>query len=271
MNFTKMYACGEDFLITMYEDGVDYPHIASKVLNRIQGIGANRLIVCKPSPLEMLVYDIEGKREVYNTNALVCFAKYAFENGLSRTREMTILTGAGRIKLLVSAEIPFMARLNLDKPNFNNRMIYVNDSLDSFGRVIRLDDTLLTIYSFNLLGVNTIIFVDDINNKNMLDLAPRVAEYKIFNRKTDVLFVKVVDKKHLRIKCYKPGLGFVNTAGSGCGAALVAASKLGLIRGKVTCELDEGEMNPEIDKKGNVFVDITAYKISECNYNEEDI
>jgi len=270
MKFTKMYVCDEDFLITMYESNIDYPNVAIKVLNRIKGIGANGLIVVKTNPLEMLVFDKDGKREVFNTNALVCFSKYVFDNEISRTKEMSILTGAGRTKIEVASEIPFYARLNLDKPNFNNRMIYVTDSMDSFGRVIRMNDTLLTIYSFNLLGVNTIIFVDDIDDKNILDLAPMVANHKIFSRKTDVIFVKVIDKKHLRVKCYKPNLGFVNNTASACGAALVAASKQGLIRGKVTCILDDGEINPEIDKKGNVFVEISANKICECNYSEEE-
>ena len=270
MKFTKMIVCGEDFLITLYEENVDYSNIAIKVLDRINGIGANRLIVAKTKILEMIVYDNTGRRELFNANALVCFAKYIFDNDFCKKSEMVILTGAGRTKLEVAQEIPFMARLNLDKPNFNNRMIYVNDSIDSFGRVIRLDDTLLTIYSFNLLGVNTVLFTEDIENKNILDLVPRIAEYKVFNRKTDVLLVKVIDKKTLRVKCYKPGLGYINTNGSGCGAALVAASKLGYIRGKVTCILDEGSIIPEIDKKGNVFVCISAKKIYECDYSEEE-
>ena len=270
MKFSKIYVCGEDFLITLFENNVDYSSLAIKILDRIKGIGANRLIVCKPNPLEMLIYDNQGKRELFNANALVCFGKFVYDKDISKSHELTILTGAGKTKIQVASEIPYMARLNLEKPNFNNRMIYVNDSIDSFGRVIRLDDTLLTIYSFNLFGVNTIIFTDDIDNKNMLDLVPKVAEYKIFNRKTDVLLVKVVDKKHLRIKFYKPGLGFINATGSGCGAALVTASKLNLIRGKVTCILDEGENYPEIDKKGNVFVDVPANKIAECDYSEEE-
>ena len=270
MIIEKMLVCGEDFLISNFELGVDYSSLSIKLLDRIRGIGANKLIIVKPNPLEMLIYDNLGKREAFNANALICFAKYSFEHGYTNKKDLTILTGAGKTKLEITQEIPFMARLNLDKPNFNNRMIYVNDSLDSFGRVIRFDDTLLTIYSFNLLGVNTIIFVDNIDDKCFIDLAPKVAEYKIFSRKTDVILVKVMDKKNLRIKCYKPGIGFINSSGSGCGAALVAASKLGFIRGKVTCHLDEGIMLPEIDKKGNVYIDILAEKIFECNYNEEE-
>ena len=270
MKFTKMIVCGEDFLITIYEENIDYSNVAIKVLDRINGVGANRLIIVKTNVLEMIIYDTLGRRELFNSNALICFAKYVFDLDICKKKEMTILTGAGRTKLEVVQEIPFMARLNLEKPNFNNRMIYVNDSIDSFGRVIRIDDTLLTIYSFNLLGVNTVLFVDDIENKNILDLVPRIAEFKIFNRKTDVILVKVIDKKKLRLKCYKPGLGFINTNGSGCGAALVAASKLGYIRGKVECILDKGSIIPEIDKKGNVYISISAKKIYECNYSEEE-
>ena len=269
MKLTKMYVSGEDFLLTEFNNLIDYSSLAIKLLNRIKGIGANRLIVVKNNPLEMFIYDDMGKREVFNTNAITCFAKYVFDNEISKQRELTILTGAGRTKIEVAAEIPFVARLNLEKPNFNNRMIYVNDSIDSFGRVIRLNDTLITIYSFNLLGVNTIIFVDNIDDNNMLDLAPQIANHKLFNRKTDVIFVKMIDKKHLRLKCYKPSLGFINATASACGAAYIAASKLGYTRGKVTCMLDEGEISPEIDKKGNVFVEIPAIKICECDYEEE--
>ena len=270
MKLEKMLVCGEDFLVSEFDSKIDYSKVAIKLLDRIKGVGANKLIIVKPNPLEMLIYDNLGRREAFNANALICFAKYSFEHGYTNKKDLTILTGAGKTKLEITQEIPFMARLNLDKPNFNNRMIYVNDSLDSFGRVIRFNDTLLTIYSFNLLGVNTIIFVDNIEDRSFLDLAPIVAEYKIFSRKTDVIFVKVMDKKNLRVKCYKPGIGFINSSGSGCGAAVVAASKLGFIRGKTTCHLDEGSILPEIDKKGNVFIDIMAEKIFECDYSEEE-
>ena len=270
MRIIKMHVCGDDYLLTPFDNKIDYSSLAIKILNRNKGIGANRLVVCKNNPLEIIIYDNLGKRELFNVNALICFAKYIYDNGLSKTNDITILTGAGRTKLEITQEIPFMARINLDKPNFNNRMIYVTDSLDSFGRMIKIDNTLLTIYSFNLLGVNTILFVDSFN-ESILNMAKAISEYKIFNRKTDVLFVKVIDKKNLQIKCYKPGIGFINSNGSACGAALVAASKLSYIRGKVTCHLDEGYMNPEIDRKGNVYVDIPVDKIFECDYNEEDI
>ena len=113
MKFQKMYVCGEDFLITLNENNVDYPSLAIKLLNRIKGIGANRLIVCKKNPLEMFIYDELGKRELFNANALVCFGKFVYDNEISRARELNILTGAGMTKLQVAAEIPYMARLNL--------------------------------------------------------------------------------------------------------------------------------------------------------------
>ena len=130
MKIVKMHVCGDDYLLTAFDNKIDYSSLAIKILNRNKGIGANRLVVCKTNPLEMVIYDSEGKRELFNANALVCFSKFIYDNGLAKTNDLVVLTTAGRTKLEIIQEIPFMARLNLDKPNFNNRMIYVTDSLD---------------------------------------------------------------------------------------------------------------------------------------------
>ena len=60
MKFYKMISLDNDYLVTEYQDGYEYSQIAKNVCNRIKGIGAKGLIVCKREPLEIVGYNFSN-------------------------------------------------------------------------------------------------------------------------------------------------------------------------------------------------------------------
>ncbi len=270
MIIEKMHAEGNDFCILEYIENIDYKNLAIKVCNRKTGIGCDTLIVIKPNPIEVLFYNPDGTAKAMSGNGIRCAAKYLLEHNMLKRNKFDVLTIKGKISLEILSEYPFMVKVNMAEAIFNNQVIYVSDILDSFGRIFRLDKNKeVTIYSFYLGTIHTVIFVPDFNS-DVLNYASYIANNKMFTRKTNVDFVRIIDKENVEVKTYDKHRGFVESSGTGACAAVVAAAKLGLTKSKANVNYELGSIEIEI-KRNKVFMTGTAVKVFECEYKEEKL
>ena len=270
MLIEKMHGCGNDFCVLSYEKGIDYSNLAIKLCNRKTGIGSDGMIVVKTNPLEMLFYNSDGSRAPMCGNGIRCFSKYALEHNLVKRSKFDVLTGAGKLTIEVTQEEPFMCKVNMGSPIFNNSVIRVSDGLDCFGRVINVDDLNITVYSFFMGTIHTVIFVDSFEDE-ILKHALNISKHKLFNECTNVNFVKIIDKHKIKVKTFERGVyDWTLACGTGCCASVVCANKLGLCYQNVEVELELGSLEIEI-KKSQVFMTGPAIKVFECEIEEDKL
>lgn len=267
MIIEKMHGCGNDFCVLAYEKDKDYSKLAIKLCNRKTGIGSDGLIIVKNDPLEMLFYNADGSRAPMCGNGIRCFAKYCLEHNLIKRNKFNVITGAGKMVIEITCEYPFMCKVNMGSPIFMNSMIYVSDSIDCFGRVLNLEDKNITIYSFFMGTVHTVIFVPDFDS-DILNYAEAICKHKLFTKQTNVNFVQVKDKENIKVKTYERGVGWTLACGTGCCASVVATSKLGFTNSNVCVELELGHLDIEV-KKDTVYMIGPAVKVFECEFKEE--
>ncbi len=72
-------------------------------------------------------------------------------------------------------------------------MIYVSDDITSFGRLFTIGEYHLTIYSFFMGTIHTVIFVDSLES-DLLQLAAEISHHRLFKKQTDVNFVHIIDE-----------------------------------------------------------------------------
>ena len=269
MKITKLIVAGNDFLVVDYKENTNYQELAKKLLNRRFSVGADKLIVAKTNPLELLLFDNNGNREIANGNALTAYSKYLFDNKHVRKKIYDVIFGGKSINIEIISEIPFVTRINLDKPNYNNSMLYIKDSVSTFGRIINVNGLSFPIYSLNLLGVNTVVFIDKSNKEMMLNIAKEISEYKIFDKKTNVIFTEVIDKHNIKVITYSIDAEFNSTIGSAVASAMVVANKLGYIKSRANCQIEYGKMIVEINKKGQIYLESMSETLFELNLEEE--
>ncbi len=267
MKIVKMQAYGNDFCLTEFEENKDYSKLAKAILDRRLGIGGLGLIVVKIKPdLEMFIYDSFGKKALMDTNALMCFSKYVVENSLVRKKEFNVIMANTKYSVLYEDDSYI---INMGAANYNNSMLHINDPINSFGRVLRLtSDYSVTIYSLYLGDVHTIILVDDFDSKiiNNVDL---LVNNPLFKNKTNVQFVKIIDKGNIKIKSYDKNLNYLLSSAAGAAAASIALNKLKLVYKNVKVEFELGSVDVEI-KKDKALVKGNSVKVFECEYKEEN-
>lgn len=267
MFFKKMHGCGNDFILIYFEQNLNYVDLAIKLCDRKFGIGADGLIIVKKDPLEMIFYNSDGTRASMCGNGIRCFAKFCFEEKVVSVKKFEVLTQAGIMKVQIVKEDPFLVKVQMGEPLFQNAMIHVSDTVSSFGRILTVGNYHLTIYSFFMATVHTVIFVDSLSSE-VLNFAEQICNHPLFKKKTNVNFVHILNQEHIEVKTYERGVGWTLACGTGACASVVTTHKLGLTTDKVEVNLPKGILEIEYHKN-QVFMTGPAVCVFSGNYLEE--
>ena len=97
ITFTKMHGCGNDFVFLdcLEKNIANLEAIAKQLCNRRFGIGADQLLTVHPSKVadfKMEIYNADGSQVEMCGNGIRCFAKYVYDHGLTKKRELEVET-----------------------------------------------------------------------------------------------------------------------------------------------------------------------------------
>ena len=110
MRFTKMHGIGNDYVYVSTFDQQP-PHdpaaLARAVSDRHFGIGGDGLILIMPSEradARMRMFNADGSEGEMCGNGVRCVAKYLYDHGIARKKQVTIETGRGVLTLDLEVE-----------------------------------------------------------------------------------------------------------------------------------------------------------------------
>jgi diaminopimelate epimerase len=99
-----------------------------------------------------------------------------------------------------------------------------------------------------------VIFVDDVNECDVTGIGPEIENHELFPKRTNVEFVTVVDRGHLRVRVWERGSGETLACGTGACAAVVAAVLTDRAERQARVELRGGELRVEWHEDAQVFM-----------------
>ena len=257
MKFYKMISLDNDYLVTEYQDGYDYSKIAKNVCNRIKGIGAKGLIVCKREPLEIVGYNYKGEEIVSDIAMISLFTRFIYDNKFITKRGFEIFNQTYKETILIDELNPFKAHVIMHRlPSYEKSMLGIMSFKEVFGCVISVNDIKITIYPAYYYGAHVIVFVDDFRSKSVL-YRKNIAENEMFIKKPLIDFVKVDKNKTIEVMTYNPDDESLSENLNAAMAAFYVMNKIGLCKNKLTLKLQENEIKLELDKNGycNVGLD----------------
>lgn len=270
MHIVKIHSLGNDYLVVDYQEKINYSKLAKRICDRRIGVGADGLVVVKTKPHDFDIYSYDGKEIRRSVNGVLCYLKYCLDCGYIKKNKFDVNTEIGKVKAKILNEKPFVASFDMGSPIYNNQALYISDPLDAFGRILSIGDSNITSYSAFLDDVHTVIIVDDFKC-SVLKKSREISNYKIFNRNTNVNFVKVIDRNTIEVKTFEKNNGWVLSSGSGSAVSLSVLYRLGMVESSVVVNQQYGNYNIEINKKGELFICGPAIKVFECELKEEEL
>ena len=77
------------------------------------------------------------------------------------------------------------------------------------------------------------LFVDDFSRTDWEDTGKRLETHELFPRRTNVEFVRVIDRRNIEVRFWERGVGKTLSSGTGASAAVVASILNGLTEREV--------------------------------------
>jgi diaminopimelate epimerase len=175
----------------------------------------------------------------------------------------TIETAGG----VVSAEVRdggALITVAMGSVSFDSRNIPVRgparevlgESLESQGRTFS--------YSAATIGnPHCVIPVDDLSPEVARRYGPDIEVNPLFPNRTNVQFLKVLDRSTIQIEIWERGAGYTLASGSSSSAAAAVARRLGLVDSSVAVRMPGGTIKIEIGEGFSILMTGTVNKIAD--------
>ena len=231
MHFTKMQGIGNDYVyVNCFEETVRDPEALAVRISRPHfGVGSDGLVLIEPSDVAdfgMRIFNSDGSESEMCGNATRCIGKYVYERGLTDKTELTLMTRAGlkQLQLRARGGKVHSVRVDMGSPELDPRLVPV----DLPGEIVlghRLDvgGMLYAIHCVSMGNPHCVVFVRDPDDVDLSTVGPLIENHRIFPNRTNVEFVTVRDRQHLRMRVWERGAGETLACGTGACAALVAS------------------------------------------------
>ena len=259
MRFTKMHGIGNDYIyVNCFEEVVHDPERMALVMSKSHfGVGGDGLILIEPSDTAdfgMRIFNPDGSEGDMCGNGIRCVGKYVYERGLTDKTELTIATKAGLRQLWLTAEGGKVIRVKADMgtPELNPKLIPVDlpGELVLRHRLQIMGQTYF-ITCVNMGNPHAVLFVRDPEVIDLPTIGPMIEHHPLFPRRTNVEFVRVIDRGILQMRVWERGAGETLACGTGACAALVAAVLAGLSDRTVQMKLSGGNLQLHWDAADN--------------------
>ena len=259
MRFTKMHGIGNDYLfVNCFEEVVRDPSRMAIVMSKPHfGAGSDGLVLIEPAEsadFGMRIFNSDGSEAEMCGNAIRCIGKYVYERGLTDKTEITVSTKGGLKQLWLTLEDGKVSRVRADMgtPELNPQLIPV----DLPGEMVlqhRLQIMGQTwfITCVNMGNPHAVLFVRDPEVIDLPTIGPMIEHHPLFPRRTNVEFVRVIDRHILQMRVWERGAGETLACGTGACASLVAAVLAGLSDRTVQMKLSGGNLQLQWSAEDN--------------------
>jgi diaminopimelate epimerase len=231
--FTKFHGLGNDYLVIEVEQLAGVPDLgdfARRICNRHYGAGGDGIAVIGRSDTSdadftCRIFNPDGSEAGLSGNGTRCAVAYLHYRGIWTKEELRLNTRTGLKRYFLRGQPgpgKYLFESELGRPKFDSRSIpmAIDPPLE---RVIDYSFQNLRITAMQMGNPNCCIFVEDFNALDWRRIGKEIENNSWFPDRTNVVFVRVVDRKLIELRIWERGVGETTASGTCSCAGAVAA------------------------------------------------
>lgn len=203
---------------------------------------------------------------------VVC-GKFVYDKGLTQKETITIETLAGikTLNLNVKNGSVESVRVNMGEPILEPSKIPVISNEDIVKNLeIRAFDQSFRFTCVSMGNPHAITYIDSTDDFELEKYGPMIEIDGYFPNKTNVEFIELIDRTHIKMRVWERGSGETLACGTGACASVVASVLNGLTDRKVKVQLLGGNLEIEWSLEDNhVYMTGPATTVFEGELSEE--
>ncbi len=264
VNFLKMHALGNDFVIILMEDEVQISKkIIENLSNREKGVGCDLVVFLQEkkdnfSDLKASFYNSDGSEAEVCGNALRCIGKYFFRK--SKKKNIVVETISGLIDIEEESKDKII--VDLGTPKFGWKEIPLGHNVDNYNMEIKLD-YLKGGFALNIGNPHLGFFVDELVEKRFVSNCKNLINDSLFPQGINVSAVKIISRNQISSMTFERGVGMTSACGTGACASVIASNKKNFCEKKVNVHMRGGNLDVEISNDNHIFMIGNAVEVFE--------
>lgn len=280
LKFTKMQGLGNDYV---YMDAIhqkigNASSLAKAVSNRHWGIGSDGLILIDKSDVadfKMRMFNPDGSESEMCGNGIRCVGKFVYDKELTNSTEVTIETLAGikNLKLKVENKKVKMITVDMGEPIWEaDKIPAMSDKAPVKNLKIKARDREFLATCVSMGNPHAVIVLEDIETFDVEKYGKAIESAPIFPNRTNVEFIKIEDRNHIKMRVWERGTGETLACGTGACSCVVAGVLNDILDRNIVVKLLGGNLQIEWKEEDNhVYMTGPAVTVFEGKIYEENI
>ncbi|CAL1239157.1 diaminopimelate epimerase [Candidatus Methylocalor cossyra] len=242
-----MQGLGNDFVVidAVRQAVALTPEQARFLADRHFGVGCDQVLVVEPArdpeaDFRYRIFNADGGEVAQCGNGARCLARFVLEHGLCDKREIRVETRAGRLRLRLEADGSVTVEMGV--PRHRPADIPLLATAEAPRYRVEIDGNGWEFGAVSLGNPHAVLPVADLDRAPVTELGARLARHPYFPEGTNVGFMQILDRHHIRLRVFERGVGETLACGSGaCGAAVVGIDQ-GALESPVRVDLPGGTL-----------------------------
>ncbi len=273
LQFTKMHGLGNDYV---FIDGHDQDlecynlgRLSALVSHRHFGVGSDGLILILPSEsadFRMRIFNPDESEASMCGNGMRSMAKYVYEHGLTDRTELEVETLAGIIRpsLTVRDNEVICVTVDMGEPRLARGDIPMDgEPADEpvIDQELCVSTDFIRVTCVSMGNPHCVLFVESVDTAPVAELGPQIENHPSFPERTNVEFVEIIDRHHVRMRVWERGAGETLACGTGASATCVACALNDLTDRAIEVQLLGGSLDVEWKGDNHVFMTGPAVEV----------
>ena len=250
--FTKYHALGNDYIVINPKD-LSAPLTTEQVktiCHRNFGVGSDGILL-GPLPSEtakcaLKIYNPDGSIAEKSGNGLRIFSRYLWDTKFVGNDEFLIQTDGGLVRSTVY-DGGKMVKVEMGKVSFASEKIpVVGAPREVLNEKITVGGREFSFCAATIGNPHCVLPLPEISAKLAHEFGPLLEVHPNFPNRTNVQFLKVLDRNNIQIEIWERGAGYTLASGSSSSAAAAVAHRLGLVDRSISVHMPGGIIKIEI-------------------------
>ena len=275
MKFYRYHALGNDYIVVRRSHLTIAltPAEARRICHRHCGLGSDGILVHEDqetsATIRLRIINPDGSEAEKSGNGLRIFARYLWDQKIVGDAPFDVDTAGGRVTCVVS-EQGRLVRVDMGRVSFSSDDIPVaGGSRDVLREVVTVGGREIEFCAATVGNPHCVVLNLPATPEIANEIGPLLEVYSIFPNRTNVQFLKVIDRSAIAIEIWERGAGYTLASGSSSSAAAAVAYKLGLVDGRVSVRMPGGLLSIEISPDFRIHMTGPVTRVGDLELHAE--
>ena len=275
MRFFKYHALGNDYIVLDPTDVGSQltPSQIRSICHRNFGVGSDGILL---GPLEnaecdfaVRIFNPDGSEAEKSGNGLRIFSRYLWDKGLVGKEPFSIWTPGGTVQSQVHGGGKSVT-VDMGRVSFDSTKIPVEGPpREVINETIVIDGHELQFCAATIGNPHCVILRDQVSEEEARKLGPLIETDARFPNRTNVQFMRILDRANIQIEIWERGAGYTLASGSSSSAAAAVAHRLGFCDSHISVHMPGGRIGITISGDFSISMSGPVTKIAEGTISSE--